>query len=59
MYPPNGNPKGKQEKNEMLKSIYKSAIRAPYFQGFNNKEFVNKSRLQTQTIVEEDEKEVD
>jgi hypothetical protein len=55
-----GNTKGtNQEKNEMLKSIYKSAIRAPYFQGFNNPEFVKKSRLQVLNNVKEDEKEID
>jgi hypothetical protein len=43
----------------MLKSIFKSAVRAPYFQGLNNPEFVKKSRIQVKSIIEEEEKEVD
>lgn len=32
--------------NEAMKSMYKSGIRASYFAGFQDKKFVEKSRLQ-------------
>ncbi len=46
-------------KNDVLKDMYKSAIRASYFGGMNNPQFLKKSALNIKDISNIEEKQVD
>lgn len=39
-------------KNEQLKELYKSSIRASYFAGFSDKNAIQKSKVQLKAIDE-------
>ncbi len=41
---------GENKNNEMFKDMYKSAIRASYFMGNQDPNFVRKSRMQVEDI---------
>jgi hypothetical protein len=39
--------------------MYKSAVKASYFNGFKNPEFIKKSKIQREEITQEEEKKID
>lgn len=47
------------EKKEALKKIYVSSIKASYFNHMDNNNFTKASKLQIETINEEEEKQLD
>lgn len=50
---------GENKNNEMFKDMYKSAIRASYFMGIQDPNFIRKSRIQIEDIGKNEDKEVD
>jgi hypothetical protein len=51
--------KPENDKNEIFKDIYKSAIRASYFGGMQNPEFMKKSKMNIKDINDRNHDNID